>query len=411
MVNSFIPYHPHHHFPIQNLPLGIFEHRGLTRAASRIGDRVIDLSLLWEKGHFPGIPQVFNRPHLNEFLSLGPTTWKAFRSQLTHLFSRETQVIQGDRDLYNQICIPIKEVDLKLPVDIKDYTDFYSSKYHAQNVGTMFRGKENALMPNWCHLPVAYHGRASSVVVSGTPVHRPQGQIKLETEESPIHGPCGLLDFELEMGFFTGPPTPLGPPLPIDRTKDHIFGMVLVNDWSARDIQKWEYQPLGPFNAKNFATSISPWIIPLAALEPFACKGPTQSPSPLAYLKSKGDNAFDIHLEIHLTLDNESHCISQTNAKHLYWNIFQQLAHHTVTGCNISPGDLMASGTISGPTPDSCGSLLELTWGGSRPLKFPNGQSRTFLQDGDEITLTGWCQGDGYRVGFGEVKGTILPPL
>ncbi|MCG8531539.1 MAG: fumarylacetoacetase, partial [Desulfovibrionales bacterium] len=322
-----------------------------------------------------------------------------------------TPDLRDNAELRGRLLIPVDDVTMKLPAAIGNYTDFYSSRHHAENVGTMFRGKENALMPNWCHLPVAYHGRASSVVVSGTPVHRPQGQIKLETEESPIHGPCGLLDFELEMGFFTGPPPPLGPPLPIDRTKDHIFGMVLVNDWSARDIQKWEYQPLGPFNAKNFATSISPWIIPLAALEPFACKGPTQSPSPLAYLKSKGDNAFDIHLEIHLTLDNESHCISQTNAKHLYWNIFQQLAHHTVTGCNISPGDLMASGTISGPTPDSCGSLLELTWGGSRPLKFPNGQSRTFLQDGDEITLTGWCQGDGYRVGFGEVKGTILPPL
>jgi fumarylacetoacetase len=296
-------------------------------------------------------------------------------------------------------------------VEIGDYTDFYSSRQHATNVGIMLRGPDNALMPNWLHLPVAYHGRASSVVVSGTDVRRPCGQTKADDAPAPTFGPSRSLDFELEMGFFTGPGNPLGEPLPIASVPQHIFGMVLVNDWSARDLQKWEYQPLGPFLAKNFATSISPWIVPLEALEPFRCPGPVQAPAPLPYLRSPGDWGLDIQLEVWLQSAKMEQpqrlCLS--NAKHLYWNICQQLAHHAVNGCNLRPGDLLASGTISGPTPDSYGSLLELAWKGTKPIALANGETRVFLQDGDRLTMTGWCQGQGYRIGFGEVVGTVLP--
>jgi fumarylacetoacetase len=266
-------------------------------------------------------------------------------------------------------------------------------------------------MPNWLHLPVAYHGRASSVVVSGTPVHRPKGQAKPADAAAPIFGPSRSLDFELEMGVFVGPGNELGRPIPIAETPEHIFGMVLVNDWSARDIQAWEYVPLGPFLAKNFATSISPWVVPLEALEPFRTAGPNQDPAPLPYLRTVGDWGLDIHLEVELKGDKmeRPHRICASNSKYLYWNVCQQLAHHTVNGCNLRPGDLLATGTISGPTPDSFGSLLELAWRGTKPIALPNGETRTFLQDGDRVIMTGWCQGNGYRVGFGEVAGTILP--
>jgi fumarylacetoacetase len=296
-------------------------------------------------------------------------------------------------------------------VEIGDYTDFYSSREHATNVGIMFRGKENALMSNWLHLPVAYHGRSSSIVVSGTDIHRPCGQTKADGADQPDFGPSRSLDFELEMGCFIGPGNELGEPIPIARAADHVFGMVLVNDWSARDIQKWEYVPLGPFLGKNFGTSISPWVVPMLALEPFRTAGPNQDPVPLPYLQSKGDWAVDIHLEAYLqspTME-KAHRICATNFKHLYWNIGQQVAHHTVNGCNLQTGDLLASGTISGPTPDSYGSLLELAWKGTKPIALPNGDMRSFLQDGDRLTITGWCQGSGYRVGFGEVTGKILP--
>lgn len=298
------------------------------------------------------------------------------------------------------------------PVDIGDYTDFYSSEQHARNVGTMFRGPENALMPNWKHLPVGYHGRSSSIVISGTDLHRPQGQVlPSDSDDTPVFGESKLLDFELELGFLTGPGNALGDPLPVNEAHKHIFGLVLVNDWSARDIQKWEYQPLGPFLAKNWATSISPWIVPLAALKPFRVEGPEQDPEPLPYLRSNGSWNFDINLEVFLQGEQmkQPHRICSSNTRHLYWNICQQLAHQSITGCNIQPGDLYASGTISGPEEDSYGSLLELSWKGEKPLKFPNGEERTFLQDGDRITMTGYAEGDGYRVGFGEVTGKILP--
>jgi fumarylacetoacetase len=277
----------------------------------------------------------------------------------------------------------------------------------------MLRGADNPLQPNWLHLPVAYHGRASSVVVSGTDLNRPIGQTKPADATAPIFGPSKSVDFELEMGAFVGPGNTLGQPIPIAEAADHIFGMVLVNDWSARDIQAWEYVPLGPFLAKNFGTSISPWVVPLAALEPFRVAGPKQNPEPLAYLRSPDDWAFDVDLEVAIRgagMDRP-HTVCRSNAKHLYWNVCQQLAHHTVNGCNLRPGDLLATGTISGPTPDSFGSLLELSWRGSKPLQFPNGETRTFLRDGDRVTMTAWCQGDGYRVGFGEVAGTLLPAV
>jgi fumarylacetoacetase len=277
----------------------------------------------------------------------------------------------------------------------------------------MLRGPDKALMPNWLHLPVAYHGRASSVVVSGTDLRRPHGQTKADDADAPTFGPSRNVDFELEMGFFIGSGNALGEPIPIAQAEEHIFGLVLVNDWSARDIQKWEYVPLGPFLAKNFGTSISPWVVPLEALEPFRVNGPAQEPTPLPYLQAAGPRAFDIHLEVTLQtakMDRPQR-ICASNFKRLYWNMAQQLAHHTVNGCNVRPGDLLASGTISGPTPDSYGSLLELAWKGTKPLTLPNGDARSFLCDGDQVTMSGWCEGIGYLIGFGEVTGRILPAL
>lgn len=418
-MRSFIPYPADSPFPIQNLPYAIFTPPAETqpRAGVAIGDYVLDLAVLEERGFFNTIPTiaqagrpVFAQPSLNTFMALGRPTWQAVRTLLQDSLRENNLALRDDAGLRQHAFHPMSAVTFHLPADIGDYTDFYSSREHASNVGTMFRGPENALMPNWLHLPIAYHGRASSIVPSGTPIRRPQGQTRPEGSPAPIFGPTRLLDFELEMGFFIGPGNPLGQPIPINQAADHIFGLVLVNDWSARDIQAWEYQPLGPFLAKNFATAISPWVVPLDALEPFRCPGPTQDPIPLPYLQSQGDWAYDIHLEVHLQSQamSEPTVIARSNFRHLYWNMPQQLAHHTITGCNLRPGDLLASGTISGPTPDSYGSLLELTWRGSRPLSLPSGEERKFLLDGDRLTLTGYCQGDGYRVGFGEVTGEVV---
>ena len=405
-LRSFVPSDEKSHFPIQNLPFGIFEHRGATRAGVRIGDMVLDLAALQERGYFPTLPPVFNSSTLNKFLSFGRPVWQEVRATVSRLLRDDVTDLRDNASLRETALIPISAVTMKLPVAIGDYTDFYSSREHATNVGTMFRGKENALMPNWLHLPVAYHGRSSSIVVSGTPVRRPSGQVLSEGSEQPEFRPSRLLDFELEMGFFIGPGTVLGNPIAVNTADKHIFGMVLVNDWSARDIQKWEYQPLGPFTAKNFATSISPWIVTLEALEPFRCKGPEQSPQPLPYLRADGNLSYDIHLEILL----QNSPISRCNFRDLYWSMHQQLAHHTVTGCNVRPGDMMASGTISSPGGNG-GSMLELSWKGTKPVSLAGGEERRFLQDHDTVTFTGWCQGKGYRVGFGEVWGTILPPL
>lgn len=406
-LSSFVDYDEKSHFPIQNLPFGIFEEEGKTRAGVRIGDMVLDLALLEKRGFFPSMPKLFNTSTLNPFLAMGRPTWSEVRALASRLLRNDEAELRDNSELRGKALIPVGNITMQMPVAIGDYTDFYSSREHATNVGTMFRGKENALMPNWLHLPVAYHGRSSSVVLSGTPIRRPRGQVILDEQENPVFTASRLLDFELEMGYFIGPGSELGRPIPVDSASDHIFGMVLVNDWSARDIQKWEYQPLGPFTAKNFATSISPWVVPLEALEPFHCRGPEQIPRPLPYLQSKGELAYDIKLEVFL----QNSRISSSNFKYLYWNLRQQLAHHTITGCNVNPGDMMASGTISAPEEGGYGSLLELSWKGTKSVSLDNGEKRKFLQDGDTVTLTGWCQGEGYRVGFGEVTGTILPAL
>lgn len=415
---SFIPVPEHHPFPLANLPYGVFVRNGSTspRIGVAIGNYVLDLTCLEEEGFFAHPRLLFHHPFhektLNTFMALGKEAWAVARTTIRHLLDEDTPTLRDDAALRMRALIPQADVTMRLPVDIGDYTDFYSSREHATNVGTMFRGPEHALMSNWLHLPVGYHGRASSIILSEQPIRRPAGQIKPD-DGPPVHGPSRLLDFELEVGFFVGPGTPLGQPIPIDRAADHIFGMVLVNDWSARDIQKWEYVPLGPFLGKNFATSISPWVVPMAALEPFRCAPPAQDPKPLPYLQESLPAAYNIHLEVALTPSGktEAHTICRSNHRHLYWTVAQQLAHHTVNGCNVRPGDLLASGTISGPTPDSSGSLLELSWRGTRPLKLPSGDTRTFLEDGDELVMTGWAQGEGYRIGFGEVRTEILPTV
>jgi fumarylacetoacetase len=420
-LRSFIPVSSESHFPIQNLPYGVFHRRSerKPRIGVAIGDSILDLSVLAALGHLeatalPG-RRVFGEPTLNAFMALGRNAWQQARTVISRLLRADEPTLRDNAGLRMRALVPMAETEMLLPAVIGDYTDFYSSREHASNVGSMFRGPDKALMPNWLHLPVAYHGRASSIVVSGTDLHRPRGQTKPESAASPIFGPSRAVDFELEMAAFIGPGNELGRPIPVAEAPEHLFGLVLLNDWSARDIQQWEYVPLGPFLAKNFGTSISPWIVTLEALEPFRTAGPVQDPAPLPYLRSSADWAYDIQLEVDLQTRktdgsaDRSFCLCRTNFKHLYWNVCQQLAHHTCNGCNLRPGDLLASGTISGPTPDSFGSLLELAWKGTRPIVLPSGEKRTFIEDGDEIRMTGWCEGAGYRVGFGEVTGRILP--
>ncbi|WP_442598529.1 fumarylacetoacetase [Neobacillus sp. D3-1R] len=418
MIRSFIKVNSDSHFPIQNLPYGIFQPKGThaePRVGVAIGEYVLDLSVLDEAGFFDYTPvkgqNVFHQSTLNPFMEMGQQAWKEVRSVLQHLLKEDVPTLRDDASLREKAFTLQSKIEMLLPVKISDYTDFYASKEHASNVGTMFRGKENALMPNWTHLPVGYHGRASSVVLSGTDIHRPQGQIKPPTVSAPEFSACRQLDFELEVGCFIGSGNQLGNPISVNKAEDHVFGLVLVNDWSARDIQAWEYQPLGPFLAKNFATSISPWVVPLEALEPFRVTGPKQDPEPLPYLKNNKAGSFDIQLEVYLKGQNMEapERITASNYNYLYWSIAQQIAHHTITGCNLNPGDLLASGTISGPERESRGSMMELAWRGAEPLQFENGEERVWLHDGDELLMTGWCQGDGYRVGFGEVTGRVLP--
>src|SRR5438477_8716567 len=415
-LKSFIDLPRDSHFPLENLPLGVFKPReGLARIGVALGENVVDLAALEEAGLLKDLPPetaaATSRDSLNEFLALGRPAWRKVREVLQKLLSAETATLRDDAKLRDRVFHRQADVVMQLPAKIGNYSDFYSSYHHAHNVGTMLRGPENALMPNWKWLPVAYHGRASSVVISRTDVRRPQGQIKPPDASAPIFGPTKSLDYELEMAFLIGPGNSLGEPVPIDRAIDHIFGFVLMNDWSARDIQAWEYQPLGPFLAKNFCTSISPWVVTLEALEPFRKPLPPQDPEPFSYLRGKNDFTFDIHLEAHLKTSSMDapHIITRTNFQNLYWSVAQQLAHHTINGCNLQPGDLLASGTISGATEESRGCMLELTWRGANPLKLPNGEARKGLEDGDTLTITGWAQGNGYRVGFGEVSGCILP--
>jgi fumarylacetoacetase len=415
-LRSFIEIRSDSHFPLENLPFGVFQPKeGKPRMGVAIGDLIADLPVLAELGHFRSSEfqdrKVFSQDSLNAFLALGRPAWRKVREVLRHLLSAETPTLRDDPKLRARVFHSQKDVAMKLPARIGNYTDFYSSYHHAHNVGTMLRGPENALMPNWKWLPVAYHGRASSVVISGTDVRRPSGQTRPPDASAPVFGPTKSLDFELEMAFLIGPGNSLGEPVPIDRAMDHVFGLVLMNDWSARDIQAWEYQPLGPFLAKNFCTSISPWVVTLEALEPFRKPLPRQDPEPLPYLRGKDDFTFDIHLEARLqtsSMDSPA-VITRTNFQNLYWSIAQQLAHHTVNGCNLQPGDLLASGTISGSSEESRGCMLELTWRGANPLKLPNGETRKWLEDADKLAITGWSEGNGYRVGFGEVSGRIVP--
>lgn len=415
-LRSWVPIAVESDFPIQNLPFGVFRRKGESaRIGVAIGDHVLDLAALESHGYFNGLllqnQRVFSETTLNAFMALGKAAWSEARAKITRLLSVEESELRDQSELCDQVLIPMRDVEMVLPARIGDYTDFYSSREHATNVGTMLRGAANALQPNWLYLPVAYHGRASSVVVSGTDLHRPLGQMKPESAPLPHFGPSKAVDFELEVGAFIGFGNKLGEPLPIANALDQVFGMVLVNDWSARDIQGWEYVPLGPFLAKNFGTSLSPWIVSLEVLEPFRIEGPKQEQEPFPYLRTTGATTYDLHLEVLLQTEKmtkpERICLS--NYRHLYWSLSQQIAHHTINGCNLQTGDLLASGTISGPTPDSYGSMLELAWRGSKPLTLSNGEHRSFLQDGDRITFRGWCQGEGYRIGFGEVTGKVLP--
>lgn len=418
---SFIDVAPDSQFPIQNLPYCAFRRSGAEHPnlGVRIGEFIVDLKVLEHRGLFKqttlGDTHVFCKRSINKLASLGRPMWTAARGRICELLSSDCSALRDDASLRAEAILHVNQVRLELPAEIGDYTDFYSSREHATNVGIMFRGKENALMENWLWLPVGYHGRASSIVLSGTDIIRPRGQTKKDADPAPSFGPTRLMDFELEVGFFVGPGNELGQPIDVSRAEEHIFGMVLVNDWSARDIQRWEYQPLGPFLAKNFATSISPYVVTLDALQPFRTNGPTQDPPPPAYLGNPGGerSTFDIPLEVALKTAklNSPHVISRSNFKYLYWSMAQQLAHHTVTGCNMKPGDLLASGTISGPTPDSYGSMLELAWRGEKPLTLPSGESRSFLQDGDTLILRAVCQGSGFRVGFGECVGKVLPAM
>ncbi len=412
-LRSWVPVAAGSDFPIQNLPFGVFRTAANpeARIATAIGAYVVDLAVLADLGYFDELQlpkDIFRQRWLNPFMALGRHTARGVRNRLSELL-RDTQ--EGVRAHANHFLIPMDQAELLLPIQVGDYTDFYSSLEHATNVGTMFRGKENALMPNWKWLPVGYHGRASSIVVSGTPVRRPHGQYLSQGATQPQFGPSRLLDFELEMAFVLCKENKLGQPIPVSEAEDYIFGLVLFNDWSARDIQKWEYVPLGPFLGKSFASTISPWVVTLDALEPFRVAGPPQEPEPLAYLRCSGAHNFDIHLQVDIQPEGGTPtrvCLS--NFKYMYWNMCQQLAHHTINGCNMRVGDLCASGTISGPTPDAYGSMLELTWRGTQPLKLSDGSERKFLLDGDTVIMRGWCtHPQGIRIGFGEAKGQVLP--
>ena len=400
-------------FPIQNLPFGVFTKSGSTaRVGTRIGDTVIDLSILTASGQLEVAgftAEDFSQECLNPMMKKGKEATRRLRQALSDLFSTENHAAASNESIQKAL-FSVNEVDMCMPVQIGDYTDFYSSKEHATNVGIMFRDPANALLPNWLWIPVGYHGRSSSVIISGQDIHRPKGQIKPDDNEPPIFAASRQVDFELEMGFITYDGKPLGDSISTTEAEDFIFGMCLFNDWSARDIQKWEYVPLGPFLAKNFASSISCWIVTLDALQPFAVESPEQDPAVLSYLTFEGKKSYDIQLEVGLTPENTTEkIISNSNFKYMYWNMSQQLAHHTVNGCNVRCGDLMGSGTISGSTPDSFGSMLELAWKGTKPLLMNDGTERRFIQDGDTVTMRGYCQNNDVRIGFGEVKAKILP--
>ncbi|MDY3316053.1 fumarylacetoacetase [Riemerella anatipestifer] len=413
-MKSFVNYNEQSDFSIYNIPFGVavFNHEYIA-CATRIGDLVIDLASLYDYGYFDDIEglteNVFEGYTLNDFIELGKPVTTVVRERIQALLL-EGSKLSKDEKVIEECFYDLDEVEMLMPVHIPNYTDFYSSIEHATNVGKMFRDPENALLPNWKHIPVGYHGRASSIVTSEVNFHRPKGQMKPADANQPIFGASKQLDFELEMAFIVNKNTEMGESISTKEAEDSIFGMVLFNDWSARDIQSWEYVPLGPFLGKNFCSSISPWVVTLEALDPFRTTSPKQEPEVLPYLKFEGDKNFDIALEVYLTPENGTeNLICQSNFKYMYWNMAQQLAHHTINGCNVEVGDMYASGTISGKEPSSFGSMLELTWRGQNPLTLSDGSERKFIEDGDTITMRGFAQKEHIRVGFGEVKTKVLP--
>ena len=414
-MRSFVNYPENSDFSIHNIPFGVAVfNKEYIACCTRIGDLVIDLATLYDYGFFDEIEglndNVFEAYTLNEFIELGKPVTNAVRLKIQELLDENSKLVNDEKTIA-ECFYELDQVKMMMPVHVPNYTDFYSSIEHATNVGKMFRDPANALLPNWKHLPVGYHGRASSIVVSGTEIIRPKGQTKPADLDSPIFGPSKQLDFELEMAFIVNKNTDMGESISTSEAEEVIFGMVLFNDWSARDIQSWEYVPLGPFLGKNFGSSISPWVVTLEALNPFRTESPKQEPEVLDYLKFSGDKNFDINLEVYIQPENGTeNLISQSNYKFMYWNMTQQLAHHTINGCNVEVGDMYASGTISGENPNSFGSMLELTWRGQNPLKLNDGQERKFIEDNDTIIMRGFAEKDGIRVGFGEVSGKILPP-
>ena len=412
---SWLTVHKDSDFPIQNIPFGVFLTRDdIITIGTRIGDFAIDLGALHQLGYFKDIPltdDIFLQDTLNDFIADGRITWRLVRNRIAEIFDTTNRELRDNTEHKNRIIFRMDEVEMQLPVAIGDYTDFYASKEHATNVGSLFRDPENALMPNWLHIPIGYHGRSSSIVPSGTPVRRPIGQSRpAEGTNTPGFGPSKLLDFELEMAFITTDANDLGDSVPIDEAEEYIFGLVLFNDWSARDIQAWEYQPLGPFLGKSFASTISPWIVTLDALEAFRVDNPKQEPAPLPYLQKDGKSSFDIHLQVGIQPEDAKETIvANSNFKYMYWTMAQQLAHHTVNGCNVRAGDMMGSGTISGPTKDSYGSMLELTWRGSNPLQLNDGTERKFINDNDTVIMRAYSENDEVRIGFGECIGKVQP--
>ncbi len=401
-------------FPIQNIPFGVFLTRDdIITIGTRIGDTAIDLGALHQLGYFAGIDlteDIFLQDTLNDFIADGRKTWRLVRNRISDIFLEGNDELRKNKQHCLDILFRLDEIEMQLPVDVGDYTDFYASKEHATNVGSLFRDPENALLPNWLHIPIGYHGRSSSIIPSGTPIRRPIGQTKPGEDGVPNFGPTKLLDFELEMAFITTATNDLGKRIPISEAEENIFGLVLFNDWSARDIQAWEYVPLGPFLGKSFASTISPWIVTLDAIQAFRTDGPKQDPKPLDYLKQEGAMNYDIKLQAAIKPKGKLETVvANSNFKYMYWSMAQQLTHHTVNGCNVRSGDMMGSGTISGPTKDSYGSMLELTWRGQNPIKLRDGSERKFIEDGDTVIMRAYCENKGLRIGFGECSGKVLP--
>ncbi len=412
-LNTWVELPKNSDFTIYNLPFGVFKNKKLDpRIGVAIGDKIVDLCILDQEGFFANLflPEgIFLTESLNEMIALGKVQTRKIRERVQHLLLAENEELR-DHSIRGKVMVNRKEAEMLLPVKIGDYTDFYSSLEHATNVGAMFRDPENALLPNWKHLPVGYHGRASSIIPSGVPIHRPKGQFKDPDMEKPAFGPSRRLDFELELAFITGKQTKLGDSISTSEAEDYIFGFVLFNDWSARDIQAWEYVPLGPFLGKSFASSISPWVVTIEALEQFRIEGPVQEPEVLDYLKYDRLGNFDLKLEVYIQPEGQKASkVTTSNFKYMYWNVAQQLAHHTVNGCNVNVGDMMASGTISGKDETAYGSMLELSWKGTKAVKLESGEERKFIEDGDTVIMKGFGEKDGIRVGFGEVSAKVLP--